>query len=281
MRKRRLFLAAGACLATLALAVGTAVADPDVGPPPYRPVEGSGAQTTQGVMNDLCNNIIVNGSGNPICASYDIDPQPSNITSFAYIPLATDALTYAVRGDSTVPLDLDAATLKRIYQCDPALTFPSNPGGFKPLLGVFGAGNRTLFFSKLGITDSATYTTANPCVHDGFLANDGRVLTDPRQLITYSSAPYLAQINQVEPDIHGSAILGSINGISPEVLNVSSFIARTVYNVVRNTDADGTGAVHDLFIGPSSQVCSNVTAIERHGFTRVANCGDKTLRTTN
>jgi len=329
MRKRRLFLAAGACVATLALAVGTAVADPDVGPPPYRPVEGSGAQTTQGVMNDLCNNIIVNGSGNPICASYDIDPQPSNITTrdpattpgctfsrpnsggpgfdaliahptcldfarvvtstdsgtrpvgFAYIPLATDALTYAVRGDSTVPLDLDAATLKRIYQCDPALTFPSNPGGFKPLLGVFGAGNRTLFFSKLGITDSATYTTANPCVHDGFLANDGRVLTDPRQLITYSSAPYLAQINQVEPDIHGSAILGSINGISPEVLNVSSFIARTVYNVVRNTDADGTGAVHDLFIGPSSQVCSNVTAIERHGFTRVANCGDKTLRTTN
>jgi ABC-type phosphate transport system substrate-binding protein len=56
MRKRRLLLAASASLATLVLTVGTALADPPVSPPPAGTVTGSGAQTTQGVLNDLCNN---------------------------------------------------------------------------------------------------------------------------------------------------------------------------------------------------------------------------------
>ncbi|MGH3549135.1 MAG: hypothetical protein ACRDQU_13695 [Pseudonocardiaceae bacterium] len=344
MRKRRLFLAVGACMAAVALTAGTALADPNPPPNPpnvpYPPIEIGGAQTTEGLMSDLCNNIIpgVPPGNFPPCGSWDVEgptsittrdpaahPECQNIerpqqggdgfdrliqrptcwdaarvvtsadkatrpTGFTYIPVATDALTYAVRSDGTVPLSLDIPTLKRIYQCDPALTFPSNPNGFKPLIGGFGAGNRTLFFKTLGITDSATYTTSFPCVRDkdshgvGLLANDGTVLTDPANLITYSSAPYFAQVNRVEQDIHGFAILGSINGIPPETLNPNSAISRPVYNVVRTpnvTSPTGPGTVHDLFVGPTSQVCSNPTVIQQHGFSLASNCGDTSLVTTN
>lgn len=321
MRKRRLLLAAGASLATLALTVSTALADPPVSPPTdTTTVIGVGAQTTQGLFNDLCN---TPGKVSPVkCASYDNAP-PGNITTkptppaactftrpnsggpgfdaliarpacvdfarvvddtdkatrpvgFTYIPVAMDALTYAFRGDGTVPPDLSDADLKKIYTCDPTLTFPANPNGFKPLIGTPGAGNRTLLENRLGITEPLA-----SCVTQGFLANDGRVLTDPRQLITYSSAPYLAQLNQVEPDIHGAAVLGGINGIPPQILNDSSFISRKVFDVVRNTDVPGPGRVHDLFVGPNSKVCLNSATIKQHGFSPTTMCGDTTDVTTN
>lgn len=328
MRKRRLFLAVGACLAAVALTmgtvVGTAVADPVPAPPPFPPVVGVGAQTTQALLNTLCNNIITVG-GNRVCQSWNNGPQPSNITTraagctiprpsqggagfdslianptcvdfarvvtstdrltrppgFTYIPIATDTLTYAFRGDGLVPPNLSNATLKRIYQCDPAITFPSNPNGFRPLIGVFGAGNRTFFFQRLGITDSANYTTLNPCVRDTdasgpILANDGRYLTHPRQLITYSAGPWLAQVLKAEPDIHGNAVLGSINGISP-ILDSDSFMTRPVFNVVRTADTTTPGLIRDLFVGPTSLVCTNTAAIKKAGFDTRADCGSTTL----
>ncbi|MGB8997168.1 MAG: hypothetical protein WCC65_17910 [Pseudonocardiaceae bacterium] len=274
MRKRTLFLAAGACLATLTLTVGTAIADP-TGPPSPRELAGVGAQTTQGVFNDLANIITDDGNhglpaGTKIIGSYDNAP-PGTITTrpgctitrpnqggsgtdalvhslqandgcvqfaravtndsasragtgLTYIPFALDALTYAVRDDSTIPRNLTAANLTSIYNCQVP--------GIQPLLGVFGAGNRTFFLKKLGFTDSPTFagSPGHACVKDTdstgapLLANDGRLLTAPNQLVTYSTAPYLAQVSGVEPDIHGTALLGSINGTSPEVLNSNSAI---------------------------------------------------------
>lgn len=277
MRKKTMFLAAGACLATLTLAVGTAIADP-TGPPSPRELVGVGAQTTQGVFNDLANIITDDGThglpaGTKIIGSYDnappgtitTKPPPANCTitrpsqggagtdalvhslqasdgcvqfarvvtndsasrpgtGLTYIPFAIDALTYAVRDDSTIPRNLTAANLTAIYNCQ----VPS----IQPLIGVFGAGNRTFFLKKLGFTDSPTFagSPGHECVKDtdstgaSLLANDGRLLTAPNQLVTYSSAPYLAQVSGVEPDIHGRAILGSINSISPAVLNSNSVI---------------------------------------------------------
>jgi hypothetical protein len=327
MRKRRLLLAIGASLVTVAFTMGTAVADPIPAPPAggYPPVVGVGAQTTQELFNTLCNTVIKNGS-NRICQSWNVEPQPSNITTrdpatsptctiarpsqggagttslinnpacvdfarvvtndassrppgFTYIPMAQDALTYAIRSDGTVPADLSDADLHEIYNCNPALTFPSNPNGFKPLLGVFGAGNRTFFLQKLGLTDAANYTTLHPCVRDtdssgiGLLANDGRVLTDKANLITYSSGPWLAQVFKAAPDIHGSSILGSINGISPGILNDDSFMSRPVYNVVRTSDTTAGGQIQSLFVGPSSAVCSNPAVIKRAGFNTRTDCG--------
>src|SRR5262245_57192120 len=80
MRKRRLFLAVGACLATVALALGAGGATPwpDPAPPTpppgrYRPVVGAGAKTTKNLLNDLCNNIIKAASNNRIAQSWTTD----------------------------------------------------------------------------------------------------------------------------------------------------------------------------------------------------------------
>lgn len=51
---------AGACLASLSLAVGSAMADPS-GAPTFRNVAGTGSDTTQGVLNALSNDILIGG----------------------------------------------------------------------------------------------------------------------------------------------------------------------------------------------------------------------------
>lgn len=144
-------MVAGACLATLSLAVGSAMADP-TGPPSPRNLNGTGSDTTQGVMNALSNVVAIGGtlqigswdaataSGQtittkPTTACTNI-PRPSgsnngiialvndrnagthcltfarsstdNHTShvgdhLTYIPFATDAVAYAVRGPGATP----------------------------------------------------------------------------------------------------------------------------------------------------------------------------------
>ncbi|MGH3846941.1 MAG: hypothetical protein ACRDS0_36800 [Pseudonocardiaceae bacterium] len=202
---------------------------------------------------------------------------------FTYIPFATDTLTYAfLNAPNGVPPNLSDATLKRIYTCDPAITFPSNLAGFKPLIGNYLAGNRTFLFNKLGITDAPDYTTTHPCVRDkdnqgnGILANDARYLSDPKELITYSAGPYIAQILKAVPDIHNNSVLGSING-TPPILDPDSFGARPVFSVVRTADITGPTARPEmvtLLVGPNSQVCQNTAAIRKNGFDLRSNCGD-------
>ncbi|HEY6423397.1 MAG TPA: hypothetical protein VIY28_09175 [Pseudonocardiaceae bacterium] len=94
MRKRKYLLVAGACLATLSLAVGTAMADPDP-PTETRQLAGTGSDTTQGVMDALAGDVptsgfagIKDGAGNKIIASWDASgsatittkPAPANCT---------------------------------------------------------------------------------------------------------------------------------------------------------------------------------------------------------
>ncbi|HET9256396.1 MAG TPA: hypothetical protein VFO16_14515 [Pseudonocardiaceae bacterium] len=298
MRKRKFLLAAGACLATLCLAVGSAQADPN-GPPQFRALAVVGAETTQGLFNAL-SDIIKDGSGTKIIASYDNAP-PGNITTkdpatnpactivrpnqggagttalvnslaagdgcvdaarvvtddhatrppgLTYVPLATDTLTYATRGDSTVSRKLTLAQLTAIYNCQ----VPS----IQPLIGVFGAGNRTFFLQRLGITDAADLVSqpGHTCIKDTdstgapFLANDGRLITAPNQLVTYSSAPYLAQVNNVIPDKHGTAVLASIDGKSPQLPNTALpsavvYATRGDSSVPRNLSLSQLAAIYN------------------------------------
>jgi hypothetical protein len=82
MRKRKLLIVAGACLATLSLTVGSAMADPTGPvPPPHRELAGVGAETTQGVFNFLSDIIKIDGTNKTI-ASYDNAP-PGNIQTKA------------------------------------------------------------------------------------------------------------------------------------------------------------------------------------------------------
>jgi len=79
MRKRSLFLAAGACLAAaslgaLSLTVGRATADP-TGPPTFRALVGVGDPLTQDVMNAM-SNTIRGPDGTLILGSYDSGVPP-------------------------------------------------------------------------------------------------------------------------------------------------------------------------------------------------------------
>ncbi len=330
MRRRSLLLVVGACLATLSLTVGSALADPvsPPGPPdgPERALVGVGAETTQGLLNAL-SDIIKDGGGNKIIASYDNGP-PGTITTknrpactitrpnqggagtnalvaskqandgcvqfsrvvtndaaarpgtgLVYIPVATDALTYAIRDDSTIPRNLSLAQLTDIYNCRVL--------SVKPLLGVFGAGNRTFFLARLGITDRIDLVTTPgfTCIKDTdadgnpLLANDGRLLTDPAQIVTYSSAPYLAQVNKVVTDKHGKAVLGSINGIGPAVLNAESVMSRDVYNVIDKAKLNDP-TTNSVFVGSGSRVCAETATIKRQGFNLNPNCGSTTIQST-
>lgn len=334
MRKRRLLLIAGACLATLSLTVNSALADPTApaGPPngPDRPLVGVGAETTQGLLNALSDLIKINGT--KVIGSYDQSPQPSNITTknlpanctiprprdggtgtdalvkslqqndgcvqfsrevsneckkqsrsgtgLTCIPMAIDALTYAVRDDSQIPKDLSISDLTDIYNC--------RVPGIHPLIGSYGAGNRTYFLAHLNppIPDSPTLAGSPgfECLKDTdasgqpLLANDGRLLTDPTQIVTYSSAPYLAQVNGVIADKHGRAVLGSINGISPAVLNSDSAMSREVFNDVATSQINND-PTKSVFNGPTSLICANSATIKRQGFNTDPNCGSTAFKT--
>lgn len=68
MRKRSLLLVAGACVATLSLTFGSALADP-TNPTGPRDLAGTGSDTTQGVMNALADVITI--AATKVVASYD------------------------------------------------------------------------------------------------------------------------------------------------------------------------------------------------------------------
>lgn len=199
--------------------------------------------------------------------------------NLTYIPFAVDAVTYAVRSDSTISRKFTKAQLTTIYNC-------GGGANFKPLLPQFGSGTRSFFLKSLGFTDAANFTqTANhTCIGEAdatgapLQENNGTLLTDVKQIAPYSIAQYLAQTTVTVPDVHGKTVLGQLDGIAPTVLNTASTMSRDVYNVVP-TNKLTTEPFSSVFVGPSSKVCANTTTIKKYGFAPHASCGDTTLRT--
>lgn len=319
MRKRSMLLAAGACLATLTLTVGSAVADP-VGPPQFRDLAGTGADGPENLMNALSEIITIGGT--KVIASYNSTgtptistkstpactniPRPNSggqgvnvltglappagfpagCTQFArqvtndsasrpgqnltYIPYATDALSFVIRDGSPLPRTLSTAQLFDIYDCD----IP----GIIPQLGAFGAGTRRLFLTSIGHVDSANFTTLHPCVVDGVPENRGIQLTNSGNIAPHSVAQYISQKNNVVPDSTGRTLLGSINGISPVVVNNSVAIPREIYNVVPNS-LIGTEPTNTVFQGPGSRVCAETATIQKFGFGTNPSCGSTIIQT--
>jgi ABC-type phosphate transport system substrate-binding protein len=199
--------------------------------------------------------------------------------NLTYIPFAVDAVAYAVRSDSTISRKLTKAQLTTVYNCGGGVNF-------KPLLPQFGSGTRQFFLKSLGFTDAADFTSQpnHTCIVQvdstgaALQENNGTLLTDAKQLAPYSIAQYLAQTTAVVPDVHGKTVLGQIDSIAPTVLNTASTMARDVYNVVPNaTLADPT--VANVFVGPTSQVCTNTTTIKKFGFAPHPTCGDTSIHT--
>ncbi|MEV4312601.1 hypothetical protein [Actinocrispum sp. NPDC049592] len=200
--------------------------------------------------------------------------------NLTYIPFAVDALTYAVRSDSSISKKLTTAQLKSIYNC----TAPGVGTTYKPLLPKFGSGTRSFFLSSLGLTNSATFTTQFPCVADkdgtgaDIQENTGTFLTQPQHIAPYSIAQYQSQVNGVSPAVQGKAVLATLNGISPTSLNTSSSFKRDVYNVVP-TGKLATAPYDTVFVGGNSAICQNADTIKKYGFGTAANCGDTVIVT--
>ncbi|MGH3860441.1 substrate-binding domain-containing protein [Actinokineospora sp.] len=193
-----------------------------------------------------------------------------------FIPFAVDALTYAVRGDSTVPKKLTKANLTAIYTCANTT--------FKPLAPQFGSGTRSFFVKSVmpaGTADTATLFGPGgtyPCVSDkdasgeGIQEHVGTYLTDVKHLLPYSVAVYNSQIYGQAPAAQGKAVLGVLDTIQPTNLNTSSTLKRDVYNVVPATKF-GTAPYNTIFDGPNSLICQRGDLITRYGFGIAANCG--------
>ncbi|GLZ40996.1 substrate-binding domain-containing protein [Actinokineospora sp. NBRC 105648] len=193
-----------------------------------------------------------------------------------FIPFAVDALTYAVRSDSSVPKKLTKAQLTAIYTCTNT--------AFKPLAPQFGSGTRTFFIRNIlpaGTTDSTglfgpggTY----PCVNDkdaageGIQEHVGTYLTDTKNLLPYSIAVYNSQVYGNAPAAQGKAVLGTIDNVQPTNLNISSVLKRDVYNVIPADKVD-VEPYKSLFVGQNSLVCQQGSVITRYGFGIAANCG--------
>lgn len=199
MRKRNFLLAAGACVATLSLTVGSALADPS-GTPTFRDLAGSGSDTTQGVMNGLSNVVTINGT--KVIGSYDAATTPSqtmstkstaactNITrpsgsgaginalvaslqagdgclQFARSS-ANDAASRAGQNLTYIPFAVDALTYatrigtsvpKSLTVAQLTSIYNCQIASIQPMLPQFGSGTRRFFLQSLGFTDAADFTS--------------------------------------------------------------------------------------------------------------------------
>lgn len=230
------------------------------------------------------NALVASLDGNTGCVQF-ARSSSNNSASYAgknltYIPFAVDAVTYAVRSDSSISKKLTTAQLKSIYNC----TAPGVGTTYKPLLPKFGSGTRSFFLSSLGLTNAANYTTTFPCVHDTDVTNapieenTGTFLTDPANVAPYSIAQYQSQVYGVVPAVQGKAVLATFNGISPTVLNTGSSFKRDVYNVVPSGQL-ANAPYAGTFVGGTSAICSNADLIKKYGFGQAANCGDTSIVT--
>jgi hypothetical protein len=215
------------------------------------------------------------------------------IGSMTYIPVATDAVTFAVTGSSTVGHKLATSDLVAIYTANTGHCI------FQPLLPTLGSGTRSFFVTSLGLSDVAIGAAGGPgtCVKDveggqPIQEHDGRFLQNGSQLIPFSVAQYIAQSSDAIPNQLGQATLGAIDASAspdanltaasaPVSLKTSFSLTRPIYNVVPTAKLSSDSQFAGVFSGPTSQLCQAVTTIQRYGFAPASDCGSTTKKNTN
>ncbi|MFI6894392.1 substrate-binding domain-containing protein [Streptomyces sp. NPDC050256] len=310
----------GAVVGAAALALGAmalpASADPATGD--YRVLAGVGSDTTQDVVNGLgtaidsaaliasynatgsatiktratgCEIARPNGSSAGINALRNAVDNNTGCLDFArssrgvantssndltWIPFGKDAVTFAVRSDSALPQALTTAQLISVYTCD---TTTLNGVALTPLLPQAGSGTRSFFLAQLGLTED----TFGDCVDDTVQEHNGEELDSAGDIAPYSVAQYIAQSNEPGDvvDRRGDAVLGSVNGVQPQLtdgtLNTAFPFNRDVYNVVPTAEL-GDATIAAAFVGNTSKVCAQTAVINTYGFGTVTNCGDTSLK---
>lgn len=195
-----------------------------------------------------------------------------------YIPFAVDSVTFAVTNLSSVPRSLTEADLQAYYHCDPGYVGASAPYDVTPMLPQSGSGTRGYWLGKMGITEAQVAAGTYPCLING--VKNGQIveehtglLLDDKSIVPFSIAQYNSQATQTISDKRGRAVLGSIGGTVPNLMNGSFFYKRDVYNVIP-TDKISVSPWSDVFVGGTSLVCGQSAAIQRYGFATSPICGD-------
>ncbi len=249
MRKRSVLLAAGACLATLTLTVGSAMADPS-GAPTFRDLAGSGSDTTQGVMNGLSDVVTIGGT--KVIGSYDAATAPgqtmstkssaacTNITrpsgsgaginalvasqtagdgclQFARSS-ANDAASRAGANLTYIPFAVDAigyatkintSVPNKLTIADLTSIYNCQISSIQPMLPQFGSGTRKTFLAALGFTDAADFTSQTG--HTCIKQTDAN--NNP---LLENTGNLLTANNQVEP-YSISVFVAQSTGVQPDV----------------------------------------------------------------
>ncbi|MDP3713306.1 MAG: substrate-binding domain-containing protein [Mycobacteriales bacterium] len=188
--------------------------------------------------------------------------------SMTWVPFAVEGLSYAVTTTSSVPRKLTKAQLVSIYKCE--ITGPAG-APFKPVLPQAGSGTRSSWLSYIYGTASPNLALY-PCLVDtGAQEHDGRILDDS-SLVPFSSAQWIAQASGTIQEKRGRSTLGQIDGTTAIATNTSFANVRTVNNIIP-TSKIGTAPWDTVFVGPSSQVCTNVATILQYGLAVSPSCG--------
>ena len=202
--------------------------------------------------------------------------------SMAWVPFATDALTFAVRADGDVPRELTKAQLTAIFKCEvPAI---------QPALVQVGSGTRNSWLDYVGIPRDFQ-PSQYPCLvpqKDGgtFPGNlpqehDGRELKK-NQIMPYSAAVYQAQLYGTAPDRRGRAVIGVIDGVVPTIINTSFSGVRDMFTIIPTAKAtDTTSLEYRVFVGKDSLICKAKPQINLQGFGDLRDpnrCGDTSSR---
>jgi len=202
--------------------------------------------------------------------------------SMAWVPFATDALTYAVRSDGDVPKQLTKAEIVAIFKCE-------NPA-YQPALVQVGSGTRNSWLDYVGIPRDFS-PTQYPCLvpqKDGGTfpgdlpqEHDGRELKK-NQVMPYSAAVYQAQLYGTAPDRRGRAVIGVIDGIVPTIINNDFGGIRTMFNIIPTAKVSQTESLeYKVFVGNNSLVCKAKPQINLQGFGNLkvaTDCGATTSR---
>ncbi|MFB6838564.1 substrate-binding domain-containing protein [Streptomyces sp. NPDC056361] len=199
-----------------------------------------------------------------------------------YVPFAIDGVSYAVTPGSSIPRKLSMADLKAIYHCDPNYVGAGPNYDLTVYLPQAGSGTRSFWQSQMGITESDVVAGVYPCIKDKkgtapVQEHDGRVLDD-KSIVPFSIAQYQAQSSQTIADLRGRAILGTVEGVAPTVLNTGFGVKRDVFNVIPTAKVT-TSPWSDAFVGPDSGICKQSALINTYGFATNPNCGDITKQT--
>ena len=203
--------------------------------------------------------------------------------SMTWIPFATDALTFAVRGDGDVPRELTKAQIVAIFKCE----VPT----IQPALVQTGSGPRSSWLSYVGITEAqiaaGTYKCLVPEKDGGTVPgnlpqeHDGRELKK-NQIMPYSAAVYQAQLYGTAPDRRGRSVIGVVDGIVPTIINTGFGNLRDVNNIIPTAKVTDTNSTeYKVFVGKDSLVCKAKPQINLQGFGDLkdaSKCGDTSSR---